>query len=72
VKCGAYFTGAELFTRGASKVTLLAPVSGSKKGVEFLHRPCFAFEAEDAKLWFLYIKDPDGIPGEAVAAVPKK
>ncbi|UCF56028.1 MAG: VOC family protein [Deltaproteobacteria bacterium] len=43
-----------------------------EEGVEFLHRPCFAFEAEDAELWFLYIKDPDGIPVEAVAAMPKR
>ena len=43
-----------------------------REGIEWLHRPCLAFDTGDEELWFLYIKDPDGIPVELVAAMPKK
>ena len=42
-----------------------------KERVEWLHRPCLAFENESEELWFMYIRDPDGIPVEIVAAMPR-
>jgi catechol 2,3-dioxygenase-like lactoylglutathione lyase family enzyme len=41
-----------------------------KQGLEFLHAPTMGFEAEDMELWFMYIKDPDGIPVETMGWVP--
>ena len=41
-----------------------------KEGLEFLHVPTMGFEAEDMELWFMYIKDPDGIPVETMGWVP--
>jgi catechol 2,3-dioxygenase-like lactoylglutathione lyase family enzyme len=42
-----------------------------KEGLDFLHNPCLAFEMGDKELWFMYIKDPDGIPVETVAEMSK-
>jgi len=41
------------------------------EGMDFLHRPCLAFEMGNVELWFQYVYDPDGIPVEAVAEMPK-
>ena len=29
------------------------------------------FEMEDLEFWFQYVSDPDGIPVETIAAIPK-
>jgi len=42
-----------------------------KEGLDFLHHPCVAFDLADKELWFMYILDPDGIPVETVAEMPK-
>jgi extradiol dioxygenase family protein len=39
--------------------------------MDFLHKPSLALEAGDIEMWFMYVYDPDGIPLEIVAAMPK-
>ena len=39
--------------------------------LDLLHAPCMAFEEGACEMWFMYVKDPDGIPMEIVAAMPK-
>jgi catechol 2,3-dioxygenase-like lactoylglutathione lyase family enzyme len=37
----------------------------------YLHKPAVAFDMEDVDYWFQYIVDPDGIPIETLAVMPK-
>lgn len=37
---------------------------------DFLHTPCMAFEEGGCEMWFMYVKDPDGIPVEVIAVMP--
>ena len=39
--------------------------------LDFLHTPCMAFEEGECEMWFMYVKDPDGIPVEIIATMPK-
>ncbi|MBW2369110.1 MAG: VOC family protein, partial [Deltaproteobacteria bacterium] len=41
------------------------------KKMEFLHKPALAFEEKNVEMWFMYVYDPDGIPVEIIAAMPK-
>jgi catechol 2,3-dioxygenase-like lactoylglutathione lyase family enzyme len=41
------------------------------EGIEWLHRPAMVFDEVEEEGWFLYIRDPDGIPVETVAVMPK-
>lgn len=43
-----------------------------KEGMEFLSRPTLAIEEPEYEGWYLYIKDPDGIPVEVISLVPKQ
>jgi len=43
-----------------------------KEGMEFLARPTLALDEPDYEGWYLYIKDPDGIPVEVISLVPKQ
>ncbi|MBW2369250.1 MAG: VOC family protein [Deltaproteobacteria bacterium] len=43
-----------------------------QEGMEFLSQPTLAVEAPDFDGWFLYIRDPDGIPIEVISLMPKQ
>ena len=42
-----------------------------KEGLEFLAGPTLGLDKPEYEIWYLYIKDPDGIPAEVVSIVPK-
>jgi catechol 2,3-dioxygenase-like lactoylglutathione lyase family enzyme len=43
-----------------------------EEGLNILHSPCMAFDGPEIQFWFAYTTDPDGIPVELIAAMPKK
>jgi hypothetical protein len=43
-----------------------------EKRLNYLHKPCLAFDLDDVECWFQYIVDPDGIPVETLAEMPKE
>jgi len=42
-----------------------------EKKMDFLHTTCMAVEEGDVEYWFQYVYDPDGIPVETIAEMPK-
>jgi len=42
-----------------------------KEGLEFLARPTLALDEPDYQGWYLYLRDPDGIPVEIISMVLK-
>lgn len=43
-----------------------------KKEMSFAHKPALAFDEDHVEMWFMYVYDPDGIPVEIIAAMPKE
>jgi catechol 2,3-dioxygenase-like lactoylglutathione lyase family enzyme len=43
-----------------------------REGVFYLHSPAVAFDEKEVEMWFQYIYDPDGVPVESIAIMPKK
>jgi catechol 2,3-dioxygenase-like lactoylglutathione lyase family enzyme len=43
-----------------------------QEGITFLSHPTLAMETPDFDGWFLYIRDPDGIPVEVISIMPKQ
>lgn len=43
-----------------------------QEGLELLSRPTLALDEPEYQGWYLYIRDPDGIPVEVISLVPKK
>jgi catechol 2,3-dioxygenase-like lactoylglutathione lyase family enzyme len=42
-----------------------------EKEMSFAHKPALAFDEDHVEMWFMYVYDPDGIPVEIIAAMPK-